>query len=63
VATEFGLRAFTPEGSDFATYKETKRLDWILISEELEFVDYDVLPDLVSDHRGLVARIGWAGTP
>jgi endonuclease/exonuclease/phosphatase family metal-dependent hydrolase len=62
IAAEFGLRAFTPDAEDLGTYKQTERLDWILISEELEFVDYTVLPDLVSDHRGLIARIGWAST-
>jgi endonuclease/exonuclease/phosphatase (EEP) superfamily protein YafD len=54
------LRAFTPTSAEFGTYRRTKRLDWILISEELEFIDYVVLPDIVSDHRALLARIGWA---
>ena len=58
-----GLRAFAPEAANLGTYKQTKRLDWILISEELGFVDYAVLPDSVSDHRGLVARIGWVTGP
>ena len=34
-----------------------KRLDWILISEELEFVSYQVLPDIVSDHLPLIVEI------
>ncbi len=63
IASEFGLRAFTPEAAELGTYEQTKRLDWILISEELGFVDYTVLPDIVSDHRGLMARIGWAAQP
>jgi endonuclease/exonuclease/phosphatase family metal-dependent hydrolase len=61
IVREFGMRAFTPTASELGTYKRVKRLDWILISEELEFVDYAVLPDAVSDHRALFARIGWAG--
>lgn len=60
VAREFRLRAFMPTAEELGTYKSTKRLDWILISEELEFVDYAVLPDVVSDHFALVAKIGWA---
>jgi len=63
IATALGLRAFTPGAADFGTYKQTKRLDWILISRELEFVGYAVLPDIVSDHRGVVASIGWAVDP
>jgi endonuclease/exonuclease/phosphatase family metal-dependent hydrolase len=59
IASEFGLRAFTPTAPELGTYKRTKRLDWILISDELEFVDYVVLPDVVSDHRPLMVRIGW----
>jgi endonuclease/exonuclease/phosphatase family metal-dependent hydrolase len=60
IASDLGLQAFTPEADELGTYKKTKRLDWILISRELEFVDYAVLPDVVSDHRGVQAEIGWA---
>jgi endonuclease/exonuclease/phosphatase (EEP) superfamily protein YafD len=60
IVREFGLRAFTPT-AELGTYKHTKRLDWILISKELEFIDYVVLPDVVSDHRALMAKIGWKG--
>jgi endonuclease/exonuclease/phosphatase family metal-dependent hydrolase len=63
IADELGLRAFSPGAPELGTYKQTERIDWILISEELAFVDFAVLPDGVSDHRGLVARIGWAPTP
>ena len=63
IAGEFGLRTFTPEAAELGTYKQTKRLDWILISEELAFVDYAVLPDILSDHRGLMAKIGWVTGP
>jgi endonuclease/exonuclease/phosphatase family metal-dependent hydrolase len=63
IASDLGLQAFTPDAADFGTYKRTKRLDWILISRELEFVDYAVLPDVVSDHRGVIAEIGWAQDP
>jgi endonuclease/exonuclease/phosphatase family metal-dependent hydrolase len=63
IADGLGLRAFSPEASELGTYKQTERIDWILISEELAFVDYAVLPDGVSDHRGLLARIGWAPKP
>lgn len=53
------LRAFEPETEGLGTYKsrDGKRLDWILISEELDFVDYRVLPDSVSDHLAVLARL------
>ncbi len=34
-----------------------KRLDWILVSPRFEFVSYRVLPDVVSDHLGVVAQL------
>jgi endonuclease/exonuclease/phosphatase family metal-dependent hydrolase len=61
VASVLGLRAFAPDASELGTYEQSERIDWILISEELRFVDFASIPDVVSDHRGLVARIGWAG--
>jgi endonuclease/exonuclease/phosphatase family metal-dependent hydrolase len=53
------LRAYRPAAQELGTYKGTKRLDWILISQELSFVDYTVLPDVVSDHLAVLATIGW----
>jgi len=53
-----GLRAWEPESTALATYPGwDKRLDWVLISEDLEFVDHRVLPDVVSDHRAVVADL------
>lgn len=34
-----------------------RRLDWILVSADLEFVGYEVLPDRVSDHLAVVAQV------
>ena len=34
-----------------------ERLDWILISPELEFVSYTHLDDTLSDHLGVVAQL------
>ncbi len=53
-----GLQPYRPEAEGLVTYEGwNKRLDWILISPELEFVDYQVLPDVVSDHRAVVADL------
>jgi endonuclease/exonuclease/phosphatase family metal-dependent hydrolase len=53
-----GLHAWEPDSTALATYPGwNKRLDWILISKDLEFVTYRVLPDVVSDHRAVVADL------
>lgn len=59
LANRLGLQVFEPTGDSLGTYKRNKRLDWILISSELRFIDYTVLPKVVSDHLAVVASIGW----
>ena len=56
------LRAFNPEGTGLGSYKGSERLDWILISDRLEFADYRVLPNVVSDHLAVQAKIRWKKT-
>jgi len=66
LAERLGLKAYRPDGRDLATYPSTgRRLDWVLIAPPLEFVEYKVLPDAVSDHRAVVAvlRIGEGSPP
>jgi len=55
-ATKSRFTAYRPESVDYNTYKD-KRLDWILITKDLEFVNYQVLPDILSDHAMVVADI------
>ena len=56
------VRAYRPDAADMTTFPMlNKRLDWILISPELEFVSYEALPDVLSDHRALLAEIRPAG--
>ncbi len=57
LADRTNLTVYRPKASDLATHRD-ERLDWILISEEFEFVSYSVLPDVVSDHRPVLAEIG-----
>jgi endonuclease/exonuclease/phosphatase family metal-dependent hydrolase len=59
LANGLQLSVFKPNMNGLYTYKEAKRLDWIMISPELRFVEYDVLPDIVSDHLAIIAKIGW----
>ncbi|MHC4663553.1 MAG: endonuclease/exonuclease/phosphatase family protein [Planctomycetota bacterium] len=54
------LRAYEPSSTSITTFpskEPRKRLDWILISEELEFVSCRTIPDKVSDHLGVIAEI------
>ena len=48
--------AYKPDAPGYNTYKDM-RLDWILISNNMEFVSYNVLPDILSDHAMIVAEI------
>ncbi len=45
----------------FPSWRPMVRLDWILISDELEFASYETLPDRLSDHLGVVAEIAPRG--
>jgi endonuclease/exonuclease/phosphatase family metal-dependent hydrolase len=58
LAERAGLQVYQPEAGNLATYhSSTRRLDWILISEQLEFVSFEVLPDILSDHSAVMAEI------
>ena len=57
LAERADLQVYRPEAEDLATYSDTKRYDWILVSKQLEFVSFEVLPDILSDHSAVVAEI------
>jgi endonuclease/exonuclease/phosphatase family metal-dependent hydrolase len=51
-------RAYEPAAEKMGTFPSTgKRLDWILISADLEFVRYETIIDAVSDHRAVIASL------
>jgi endonuclease/exonuclease/phosphatase family metal-dependent hydrolase len=53
------MQAFQPKAGNLGTYRSNgSRLDWILISDDLEFLSHSVLPDAVSDHHAVMADIG-----
>jgi endonuclease/exonuclease/phosphatase family metal-dependent hydrolase len=55
---ELDLDAHSPEVQGQETFPLSgKRLDWILLSGELEFSSYRVVTDVLSDHRGVVAEV------
>jgi endonuclease/exonuclease/phosphatase family metal-dependent hydrolase len=58
LAGQLGLEVFEPHAEGLATYGDKgARLDWILISPELGFDKYAVIPDVVSDHHAVAAEI------
>lgn len=59
IASELALNAYDPDGKGQATFPDrNKRLDWILVSSGMEFREYQVVSDAVSDHRGVIAELG-----
>ncbi len=58
LAETLDLQAFRPDADDLATFPTLgTRLDWILVSAEIEIVSSRVLDDPVSDHRPVIARL------
>ena len=59
LARELGLRAYQPHrrAPTYPSRRPWRRLDWILVSGDLEFAAYRTLPNPVSDHLGVVAEL------
>lgn len=58
LAEALGLKAYERESKGMGTFRTSgSRIDWILVSPELNFVSYRTLPALISDHLGVVAEI------
>ena len=56
------VHTFEPESNKLGTYKSGKhRLDWVLLSTDLEFRRYEILPDIVSDHQPIVVEVIYTG--
>jgi endonuclease/exonuclease/phosphatase family metal-dependent hydrolase len=53
------LKVYSPEAENLNTYK-SKRLDWIFISDCLDFKNYYSANDVVSDHRVVVSEITYS---
>ncbi len=52
------LKAYRPEEQDLGTFTGSgRRIDWILISKQLDFISYRVLKDRLSDHYAVCADI------
>ncbi len=59
-AESLDLVAWQPQSADYPTYGN-KRLDWILVSSDLAFMEYRVIEDDISDHLPVWAQLRWAG--
>jgi endonuclease/exonuclease/phosphatase family metal-dependent hydrolase len=59
LAEALELSAYEPQNDSLGTYKKIdgKRLDWILVSGDLIFSRYEVLPEIVSDHLAVYAEL------
>lgn len=52
------LKVFQPEREGLGTYKSGKhRLDWVLVSYDLEFVTYEVPQVNLSDHQPVLVKL------
>jgi endonuclease/exonuclease/phosphatase family metal-dependent hydrolase len=59
LADRCGMQVYRPMAADLGTYPSSgRRLDWVLISDDLEFLTHEILPHMVSDHHAVVADIG-----
>lgn len=56
LAEALNLHSYAPDDKSLVTFpKHTRRLDWILVSSEISFDSYQVIPTVVSDHLGIVS--------
>jgi endonuclease/exonuclease/phosphatase (EEP) superfamily protein YafD len=63
LAHRCGMHVYQPLADDLGTYPSSgRRLDWVMISDDLEFLHHEVLPHMVSDHHAVVADIGFRAT-
>lgn len=52
------LKAYRPDEKTLSTFPLTGgRIDWILVSEQMDFKSYRVIEDRISDHLGVVSEI------
>ena len=58
LADGLNLHPFEPENRTLVTFpKFSKRLDWILVSDEIDFNTYRSVDSVVSDHLGVVSDL------
>ena len=55
--SELQLHTYAPLEKGTTFPKTRKRLDWILVSKEIRFSSYQVLPHILSDHKAIMADL------
>jgi endonuclease/exonuclease/phosphatase family metal-dependent hydrolase len=66
LAEQLGLTAFEPDDKRIITSltdEMGRRLDWVLVSKELEIRSQRVLPDRLAERLAVVAEIAWRERP
>jgi endonuclease/exonuclease/phosphatase family metal-dependent hydrolase len=62
ISQALGLTAYRPDVAGLETFPAFgERLDWILVSAGIVFRSYALLPDSLSDHRGVLAELELEG--
>lgn len=51
------LNTWLPSEALITFPKFNKRIDWVLVSDDIEIVSHEVLPEALSDHRAIVAEL------
>lgn len=59
ITTRCGLSAWQPHSNQPTLRGSERRIDWILISEPLQWVDVTTTSNLPSDHAGVIAEVLW----
>ena len=58
LSKKLGLTAYKPAAPEMTTFPSSgSRLDWILISDDLEVTGYRTLEKVLSDHRAVIAEL------
>lgn len=61
IAGELCLSTYHSSAQGLETFPRFgRRLDWILVSNGLDFLSYETLPDVPSDHRGVMAELTYS---
>jgi endonuclease/exonuclease/phosphatase family metal-dependent hydrolase len=62
LAERLNLKAYRSTSPQMDTFGLLRmRMDWVLISVDLEFVTYQVLPDVISDHYAVLCEVRKTG--
>lgn len=59
ICAALDLKSFRPEEKNNSTFPfSDKRIDWILVSDQIKFLGYKTIDDKISDHLAVVSDLG-----